>query len=97
MPSWRIVLHEPVGDGWYWGGTPVCATVVYIEFREPVLAHGVGFTPTIQYTFVVLNRLRLSMSNSPVARFGQTRSDALLKSRLDSTSSRRPGWVSHGS
>ncbi len=58
MPSWGMVLHEPVGDGWYRGQTSVGAEVVYLEFREPVLTHGIGFTPKIKYTFVTLNRLR---------------------------------------
>lgn len=58
MPSWGIILHEPVGDGWYRGQTSVGAEFVYIQFREPMLTHGVGFTPKIKYTFVALNRLR---------------------------------------
>lgn len=58
MPSWSIILHEPVGDGWYRGQTSIGAEFVYIQFREPILTHGVGFTPKIKYTFVALNRLR---------------------------------------
>lgn len=58
MPSWGIILHEPVGNGWYRGQTTVGAEFVYIQFREPILTHGVGFTPKLKYTFVALNRLR---------------------------------------
>jgi hypothetical protein len=58
MPLWEMVLHELVGDGWYQGQTTVGAEAVCIEFREPVLTHGIGFTPEIKYTCVALDRLR---------------------------------------
>ena len=34
------------------------AEAVYIQFREPVLTHGIGFTPKIKFTFVALDRVR---------------------------------------
>ena len=58
MPSWGMVLTDPVGDGWYRGQTTIGAEMVYIQFREPVLTHGVGFTPKIKYTFVSLEQVR---------------------------------------
>lgn len=58
MPSWTMTLTDPVGDGWYRGQVSVGAEMVYIQFREPVLTHGIGFTPKIKYTFVALDRLR---------------------------------------
>lgn len=58
MPSWTMTLTDPVGDGWYRGQVSVGAEMVYIQFREPVLTHGIGFTPKIKYTFVALDRVR---------------------------------------
>ena len=58
MPSWMITLTDPVGDGWYRGQVSLGAEMVYLEFREPLLTHGIGFTPRIKYTFVALDRLR---------------------------------------
>ena len=58
MPSWMITLTDPVGDGWYRGQVSLGAEMVYLEFREPILTHGIGFTPRIKYTFVALGRLR---------------------------------------
>jgi len=58
MPSWMITLTDPVGDGWYRGQVSLGAEMVYLEFREPLLTHGVGFTPRIKYTFVALGRVR---------------------------------------
>lgn len=58
MPSWSMVLTDPVGRGWYRGQTSLGAEMVYIQFREPVLTHGIGFTPKIKYTFVALERVR---------------------------------------
>jgi len=58
MPSWMMTLTDPVGDGWYRGQVSIGAEMVYLQFQEPVLTHGVGFTPKIKYTFVALNRLR---------------------------------------
>lgn len=58
MPSWGMVLTDPVGRGWYRGQTTIGAEMVYIQFREPVLTHGIGFTPKIKYTFVSLERVR---------------------------------------
>lgn len=58
MPSWMMTLTDPVGDGWYRGQVSLGAEVVYIQFQEPVLTHGIGFTPKIKYTFVALDRLR---------------------------------------
>ena len=58
MPSWMMTLTDPLGDGWYRGQVSLGAEVVYIQFQEPVLTHGIGFTPKIKYTFVALDRLR---------------------------------------
>ncbi len=58
MPSWMMTLTDPIGNGWYRGQVSVGAEVVYIQFQEPVLTHGVGFTPKIKYTFVADNRIR---------------------------------------
>jgi len=32
--------------------------MVYIQFQKPFVTHGLGFTPKIKYTFVVLDRIR---------------------------------------
>lgn len=58
MPTWMMTVTDPVGDGWYRGQVSIGAEVVYIQFREPLLAHGIGFTPKIKYTFVACDRLR---------------------------------------
>jgi lipid A 3-O-deacylase len=58
MPSWMITLTDPVGDGWYRGQVSLGAEMVYLEFREPIVTHGIGFTPRIKYTFVALGRIR---------------------------------------
>ena len=53
-----ITLTDPIGDSWYRGQISLGAEMVYLEFREPFLTHGVGFTPRIKYTFVALGRVR---------------------------------------
>ncbi len=58
MPSWMMTLTDPVGDSWYRGQISFGAEMAYIQFQEPVLTHGVGFTPKIKYTFVALDRIR---------------------------------------
>jgi hypothetical protein len=58
MPSWMMTLTDPGGDSWYRGQISIGAEMVYLQFREPILTHGVGFTPRIKYTFVALGRLR---------------------------------------
>ena len=58
MPSWMMTITDPVGDSWYQGQVSVGAEMVYIQFQEPFLTHGVGFTPKIKYTFVALGRIR---------------------------------------
>lgn len=58
MPSWMITITDPVGSGWYRGQVSIGAEVVYLQFREPILTHGIGFTPKIKYTFVGLNNIR---------------------------------------
>ncbi|MDC8447807.1 MAG: acyloxyacyl hydrolase [Nitrospira sp.] len=58
MPTWMMTLTDPIGDGWYRGQVSLGAEMVYLEFREPLLTHGVGFTPRIKYTFVALGRFR---------------------------------------
>src|SRR5580765_6914317 len=58
MPSWMMTITDPVGDSWYRGQVSLGAEMVYIEFQEPFLTHGLGFTPKIKYTFIALDRLR---------------------------------------
>ena len=58
MPSWMMTLTDPVGDGWNRGQVSIGAEVVYIQFQEPILTHGIGFTPKIKYTFVALDQIR---------------------------------------
>jgi hypothetical protein len=58
MPSWMMTITDPIGDSWYRGQVSLGAEMVYLEFREPLLTHGVGFTPRIKYTFVALGRIR---------------------------------------
>ena len=58
MPSWMMTLTDPIGDSWYRGQISFGAEMAYIQFQEPVLTHGVGFTPKIKYSFVSLDRIR---------------------------------------
>ncbi|MEK7236782.1 MAG: acyloxyacyl hydrolase [Nitrospirota bacterium] len=58
MPSWMMTLSDPIGDSWYRGQVSLGAEMVYIQFQEPFLTHGVGFTPKIKYTFVAQDRIR---------------------------------------
>ncbi len=58
MPSWMMTITDPVGSSWYRGQVSVGAEMVYIQFQEPILTHGLGFTPKIKYSFVALDRIR---------------------------------------
>ena len=58
MPSWMMTITDPLGSSWYRGQVSVGAEMVYIQFQEPILTHGVGFTPKIKYSFVALDRIR---------------------------------------
>ena len=58
MPSWMMTLTDPIGGSWYRGQVSLGAEMVFIQFQEPFLTHGLGFTPKIKYTFVALDRLR---------------------------------------
>ena len=58
MPSWMMTMTDPIGDSWYQGQLSLGAEAVYIQFREPHLTHGIGFTPKIKYTFVAPDRIR---------------------------------------
>jgi len=58
MPSWMITITDPMGDQWYRGQVSVGAEMVYIQFQEPFLTHGLGFTPKIKYSFIALDRIR---------------------------------------
>lgn len=58
MPSWMMTLSDPIGNSWYQGQVSVGAEMVYIQFQEPFVTHGVGFAPKIKYTFVALDRIR---------------------------------------
>jgi len=67
MPSWMMTITDPIGDSWYRGQISLGAEMVYLEFREPIVTHGIGFTPRIKYTFVALGRIRpyLEFSGGP--------------------------------
>ena len=58
MPSWAMVLTDPIGKSFYRGQLLLGAEIVYIQFQEPFLTHGVGFTPKIKYMFEGTWRLR---------------------------------------
>ena len=58
MPSWMMTLTDPISGSWYRGQVSLGAEMVYIQFQEPFVTHGVGFAPKIKYTFVALDRLR---------------------------------------
>jgi lipid A 3-O-deacylase len=58
MPSWAMVLTDPIGWRWLRGQLMLGAEIVYIQFQEPVLTHGVGFTPKIKWLFEGTGRLR---------------------------------------
>jgi lipid A 3-O-deacylase len=58
MPSWAMVLTDPVGPRWLRGQLMLGAEIVYIQFQEPELTHGVGFTPKIKWLFEGTGRLR---------------------------------------
>ncbi len=58
MPSWMMTLTDPIGGSWYRGQVSLGAEMVYIQFQEPFVTHGVGFAPKIKYTFVALDRIR---------------------------------------
>ena len=58
MPSWMMTLTDPIGGSWYRGQISLGAEMVYIQFQEPILTHGVGFTPKIKYSFAALDRVR---------------------------------------
>lgn len=58
MPYWMMTLTDPIGGSWYRGQISLGAEMVYIQFHEPILTHGVGFAPKIKYTFVALDRIR---------------------------------------
>ena len=58
MPGWAMVVTEPIGSSWYRGNLLLGAEIVYIQFQEPQLTHGVGFTPKIKYMFEGTGRFR---------------------------------------
>jgi lipid A 3-O-deacylase len=58
MPSWMMTLSDPIGNSWYRGQVSLGAEMVYIQFQEPFVTHGVGITPKIKYTFAALDRIR---------------------------------------
>jgi opacity protein-like surface antigen len=58
MPSWMMTITNPFGPRWLQGQVAIGAEVVYLQFREPILTHGIGFTPKIKYSIIVLDRLR---------------------------------------
>ena len=58
MPSWAMILTDPIGPGWIRGQILLGAEIVYIQFERPELTHGVGFTPKIKYLFEGWQRIR---------------------------------------
>lgn len=58
MPSWAMVLTDPIGNSWYRGQILLGAEIVYIQFERPDLTHGVGFTPKIKYLFEGTHHIR---------------------------------------
>lgn len=58
IPYWMMTLTDPIGNSWYRGHISLGAEMVYIQFQEPILTHGIGFAPKIKYTFVALDRIR---------------------------------------
>ncbi|HET9606428.1 MAG TPA: acyloxyacyl hydrolase [Nitrospira sp.] len=58
MPSWAMVLTDPIGWRWVRGQLMLGVEIVYIQFQEPELTHGVGFTPKIKWMFEGTGRLR---------------------------------------
>ena len=58
MPSWMMTLTDPIGDSWYRGQVSHGTEMVYIQFLELFVTHGLGFTPKIKYSFVALDRIR---------------------------------------
>ncbi|HEY6085957.1 MAG TPA: acyloxyacyl hydrolase [Nitrospira sp.] len=58
MPSWGMVLTDALGKSWYEGQIILGAEIVYIQFQEPDLTHGVGFTPKIKYLFQGAHSIR---------------------------------------
>jgi lipid A 3-O-deacylase len=58
MPSWAMVLTDPIGSSWYRGQILLGVEIVYIQFERPELTHGVGFTPKIKYLFEGTQRIR---------------------------------------
>ena len=58
MPSWMMTVTDPLGDSWYRGQISLGAEMVYLQYQEPIVAHGFGFTPKIKYSFTALGRIR---------------------------------------
>jgi lipid A 3-O-deacylase len=58
MPSWGVVVTDPIGRSWYEGQIILGAEIVYIQFQQPELTHGVGFTPKIKYLFAGIHSVR---------------------------------------
>ena len=69
MPSWMMTLTDPIGGSWYRGQISLGAEMVYIQFQEPVLTHGVGFTPKSNTASSHLTESG-PMPNLPEAPFG---------------------------
>jgi len=58
MPSWMMTVTDPIGNGWYRGQVSYGAEAVYIQYHQPIVTWGAGFTPKIKYSFVALGRIR---------------------------------------
>ncbi len=58
MPSWSMTLTDPVGPSWLRGQLAIGAEVVYLEFTQPVVSHGLGFTPKLKWTFLTSENIR---------------------------------------
>ncbi len=58
MPSWSIILTDPIGSSWHQGRLAVGAELLAVGMSEPMPASGIGVTPKLHYTFTAWGRLR---------------------------------------
>jgi hypothetical protein len=50
-----ITITDPIGNSWYRGQVSLGAEMVYVQFQEPFITHGVGFAQKMKYTFAALD------------------------------------------
>jgi lipid A 3-O-deacylase len=58
IPSWSIMITDPIGSSHYRGQVSFGAELLLFGTSEPVTSYGFGITPKLQYTFVGFDRLR---------------------------------------